>query len=681
MADVVRVEPEGDVAVVVIDNPPINASSLSVRAGILAAVEAAAADPAVNAVVLIGAGSTFIAGADLKEFGQPLADPQNPAVIAAIEACAKPVVAALHGAALGGGFEIALGCDARVALAETKVGLPEVTLGIIPGAGGTQRLPRLTGIPKAVELVCKGARIGTEEALALGMIDAVAPAELRAAAVAHARAMIGKNRLRDRPVPDASPEAIEAAAAAALKAGRGRPAVRAAIAAITVAAETPIDEGLAAERAAFQELRTSREARALRHQFFAEREAAKLPGLDAKPRPLARVAVLGAGTMGTGIAISSLDAGLPVTLVEQDAAALDRGRARISDFYAGRVARGALTAEAAAAREGRLTPTLDWDSLGEVDLVIEAVFEDLDVKREVFKRLDAVARPGAVLASNTSYLDLDAIAAATSRPEDVVGLHFFSPANVMRLLEVVRGAKTAPDTLATGLALGRRLGKVSVVSGNAFGFIGNRIYAAYRRQCEFLLEEGASPAEVDAALEGFGFAMGPFAVGDMSGLDIAWRMRQSTAASRDPSHRYVTIPDRLCEAGRLGRKTGAGYYRYEDGKRQPDPATVAIIDAARAEKGIVPRAIAAEEIVERALLAMVNEACLLLGEGVAPRASDVDVVLTNGYGFPKWEGGPVFWATERGAAMVARNLDRLEEASGAGFQRGDLAAIFAAEPV
>jgi 3-hydroxyacyl-CoA dehydrogenase len=494
--------------------------------------------------------------------------------------------------------------------------------------------------------------------------------------LAHARSLIGsKARVRDRGVPAAEAQAVEQASAAALKAGKGRPAVRAAIEAVSSAAQLPIDEGLARERSAFQALRVSREARALRHQFFAERDSARLPELDGvTPRPVQRVVVIGAGTMGSGIAIAALDAGFDVALLEQDEAALQRGTERIREHYAGRVQAGKLKAAVAAQCEARLQPTTDWEALASADLVIEAVFEDLSVKRQVFARIDALARPGAVLASNTSYLDLDAIACATRRPQDVIGLHFFSPAHVMRLLEVVRGAATAPEALATGLAVAKRLRKLPVVTGNAFGFIGNRIYAAYRRQCELMIEEGAWPEQVDAALEAFGFAMGPFAVADLSGLDIAWRMRQAQAITRDPAARYVHIPDRLCEAGRLGRKTGAGYYLYESGSRgrKSDPAVHALIEQARADKGLAPRTLDDEEIQRRALLAMVNEAARLLAEDVARCASDVDVVLVNGFGFPRWEGGPVFWARERGAEALVKDMDELADLSGAGFVRGDL---------
>lgn len=683
MTEQVRIEKENDIAVLVIDNPPINAGSAEVRRGLLAAIGQLQSDPGIRAGVIIGAGSTFVAGSDLREFGQPLQDPQLPAVIAAIENCDKPVVAALHGAALGGGLELALGCDARIASPGTSMGLPEVTLGIIPGAGGTQRLPRLVGIPLAIKMICSGERVTSEAALSLGIIDDIVTGDLRSAAIAFARKLDGRKApIRALPVPTADASAISVAAREALRVGRNRPAVHAAIDAVTSAANLPIDEALARERQAFQELRLSREAKALRHQFFAERESAKHPALTGvSPRPVECVAVIGAGTMGAGIAITALDAGYRVLLLERDEQALERGQIHIRDYYAGRVDAGKLNADAASESQSRLAASIDWKTVADADIAIEAVFEDMDAKREVFRRLDGLMRPGAVLASNTSYLDLDAIAGATARPQDVVGLHFFSPANVMRLLEVVRGAATAPDVLATGLAVAKRLRKLPVVTANAFGFIGNRIYSAYRRQCEFLIEEGAYPEQVDAALESFGFAMGPFAVADMSGLDIAWRMRKSQAATRDPAARYVDIPDLLCEAGRLGRKTKAGYYLYEPGskERKVDQLVNKMIDTAAAAKGIVRRPLTSEEIQRRALLTMVNEAALLLAEGVALRASDIDVVMTNGYGFPRWEGGPVFWARERGLAHLEQDLDWLAAMSGPGFVRANAEVLWIGE--
>lgn len=671
MSEVVRVERDGSVALIVIDNPPVNAGSLAVREGLMAAVRTVESDSSISAAVIMGHCNTFVAGSDIREFGQPIAEPSLPMVIAAIENCSKPFVAAMHGAALGGGLELALGCDARVAQAGTVLGLPEVSLGIIPGAGGTQRLPRLVGVPRAIEMICGGERIDSSIALSCGIIDVEVPAHLRAAAVLHAGHLGGrKRRLRDvtgEPLDEAS---VLAAESAARKAGRNRPAVIAAIDAVRASGSVPFDLALQDERALFQHLRVSREATALRHVFFAERASTKHPRLDGvEPRPVGTVAVIGAGTMGTGIAIAALDVGYGVELLEQDGEALGRGVQRIHDHYVSRVKAAKLTASEAAARQERLHGTLDWQSLGAADLVIEAVFEDLAIKQQVFKQIDECAKPGAVLASNTSYLDLNAIAAATRRPADVIGLHFFSPANVMRLLEVIEGAESSKSTLSTGLAFGKRLKKTTILAGNAFGFVGNRLYAAYRRQCEFMLEEGAYPEQIDAALEAFGFAMGPFAVGDMSGLDIAWRMRKAQAASRDAATRYVSIPDRLCEAGRLGRKAGAGYYTYADGKadRRPAPVVRQLIDQCRAEKGIVARDFFDDEIVRRAMLALVHEAALLLTEGIAERATDVDVVLVHGYGFPRWEGGPVFWARERSVQALAADFEWLAQVSGPGF--------------
>ena len=677
VTDKVAVERDGEVLVILIDNPPINAGSLSVRRGVLDAIGMLGEDPALRAAVIIGQGSTFIAGSDLREFGKPLEEPQLPAVIRAIEAVPKPVVAALHGAALGGGFELALGCDARVAAPGAVVGLPEVTLGMLPGAGGTQRLPRLVGIARSIQMVCAGERISADKALALGVIDAIADGDLRAAAVRFASEMAGKRLVRDLAVPAEEPAGVEQAVQAAIKAGRGRPNVRAAIERIQAAATEPVDAALARERELFQQYRMSDDAAALRHLFFAEREAGKAQGdLVGEPRPLRRTAVLGGGTMGAGIAICLAEAALDVAVIERDEAAVQACQTRVREHWAGRVRAGRCSAEQAAAFEARVKVGTDWQALTEVDLAIEAVFEDLGAKEVVFRKLDALMKPGAILASNTSYLDLDAIAAFTQRPEDVIGLHFFSPAPAMKLLELVRGAKSSGDALATGLALARRLKKQPVVAGNAFGFIGNRLYDAYRRQCEFMLEEGALPHEVDAALEAFGFAMGPFAVADLSGLDIAWRMRQARTHLRDPAARYVAIADRLCELGRLGKKTGAGWYRHAPSARrgEPDEAVHDVIRAASAAKGVARRTMDADEIVRRALGAIVNEAARLVGEGVASRASDVDVVLVHGYGFPRWVGGPVHWArAHEGAARQA--IDEVAAVAGAGFVRGDLATL------
>ena len=675
----VRTEVINRILLIEINNPPVNAGSLAVRSGLLRAIEQLTGDPALNAAVIIGGGTTFVAGADLREFGQPLQEPQLPSVIAAIESCSKPVVAALHGAALGGGLELALGCDARIALQGTVLGLPEVKLGMIPGAGGTQRLPRRTGVAQALKIVCSGESIDTTLAQSLKLIDKVVASDLQSNALTLAASLAGRKcRIRDEPVPADEATTLEQAAQAAARTGKNRPAVLAAIEAVRNAGLLPFDEALPHEREVFQQLRVSTEAAALRHQFFAERAAVRLPAdVKAQAREVGNLAIIGAGTMGTGIAIAALDAGLSVMLLEQDESALERGRQRVVDHYQGRVATGKLKPGVAAANESRLHPSTDWRRLAQADLVIEAVFEDLAVKLEVFGKIDAHARPGAVLATNTSYLDVDAIANATSRPQDVLGLHFFSPANVMKLLEVVRGAQTAPDVLATGMAIGKLLRKTPVLCGNAFGFIGNRIYNAYRKQCEFMLEDGAWPEEVDQALEAFGFAMGPFAVADLSGLDIAWRMRRAGAATRDPRERYVAILDALCEQGRLGRKAGAGYYRYADGKKDKvsDATVRQVIETASQQRGVRRETLSAEVIQSRALLAMVNEAALLLADGVAQRASDVDVVLVQGYGFPRWQGGPVFWARQQDRARLQSDLQQLAAHSGYGFTVANLSEL------
>ena len=678
MTDKVLTERDGDVLVILINNPPINAGSLDVRRGILDAIEVLAGDASLRAGVLIGSGNTFIAGSDLREFGQPLQDPQLPAVIAAIEACAKPVVAALHGAALGGGFELALGCDARVASAKTVVGLPEVTLGMVPGAGGTQRLPRIVGVAKAIRLICSGERPNAALAKELGIVDAIAEDSLRQAAVRFASGMRTKRRLRDETVPFDTQELIDGATREAIRAGRGRPPVVSAIELVLAARTTPIEEALQRERGLFQRFRMSAEAAALRHLFFAEREAAKHPRVaGVAPRPLQTAGVVGGGLMGSGIAICLASAGIDTVVIERDGESVQACEQRIGAYFAGRVRSAKMSAGIAAACEARVSVSTDWDRLAGVDLAVEAVFEDLSAKQDVFRRLDGVLRPGALLASNTSYLDLEAIAAVTQRSQDVLGLHFFSPAPVMQLLEIVRTRQTADDVLATGLSLAQRLKKQPAVSENAFGFIGNRIYNAYRRQCEFMLEEGATPGQVDAALKAFGFAMGPFAVADMAGLDIAWRMRKGQAAYRNPEDRYVNIPDLLCERGRYGQKTGAGYYQYASGDRvgRPDDVVQELLRQASLAKGIERRSISDDEIVRRAVLSMVNEAACLMAEGVATRASDVDVVMVHGYGFPRWEGGPVFYAQQMDPDGLSGDIDWLAKVSGAGFRRGDLSLL------
>jgi 3-hydroxyacyl-CoA dehydrogenase len=668
----VTISRAGAVALVQVAFPPVNALSRPVRQGLLEAARSIAADASIQAVVLHGGPGRFIAGADIKEMDLPPDEPILPEVVAALEAIPQPVVAALDGVALGGGLEIALACDLRLASEKASVGLVETRLGIIPGAGGTQRLPRLVGTAKAIELIGEAKILKAKEALSLGILDAVVEGDLLAEAIRRAPET-AKRRVSVLPIPPRDAAAEEAAAQAAVKKAKGVPAVAAVARLLRETAAQDFPEGVKAERATFLPLRASKEAAALRHLFLAEREAARVPGLEGvAPRPVAQVAVIGGGTMGSGIAVAVADAGLSVHVLERDAEAAAACAARLDETYGRQVQSGRLTAEAGAARRARIAPTADWSVLAQADLVIEAAFEEMGVKADIFRRLDALAKPGAVLATNTSYLDPDAIAAFTNRPQDVLGLHFFAPANIMKLLEVVRCAKTAPDVLATGLAFGKKLGKLPIVSGVCEGFIGNRIYAVYRRHAEYLVADGASPREVDAALESYGFAMGIFAVSDLSGLDIAWAMRKRRAATRDPAERYVTIADTLCEAGRLGRKTGAGWYSYASGKPEPDPAVEALIAEARKAAGITPRSFSAAEIQDRLLAVMANEGANILAEGIALRPSDIDLVFTNGYGFPRVKGGPLFAADQRGLGAVLAEVEAAAAAGGAGSEPAPL---------
>lgn len=637
----------GDVLVVTIDNPPVNAASADMRQGLFAAIDHAAATNEIVGVVITGSGKTFVGGADIREFGKAMAEPLLPQLINHIEASEKPVVAAINGAALGGGLEIALGCHHRIASPSAKLGLPEVKLGMVPGAGGTQRLPRLAGVVAAAEMAATGRAVGAEEAEKLGIVDAVADGDLMAQAAAAARALAGRppRRTGELPVTAVDIEAFDRMADKVLARARGQEAPGEALRLVRSSAGRSLAEGLVDERATFIRLRDSDQARALRHVFFAERVAGKVDGLEGvEPRPVTRIGIVGLGQMGSGIAVAALDAGYDVTGVETNAEAAEKGRERIGGLLDRNVASGRLDAVGREQRLARLTASDRMEDLADADLVIEAVFDDPDVKTGLFGRLDGIVRAEAVLATNTSYLDPDTLAAATTRPERVVGLHFFSPANVMRLVEVVNCEKTAPDVLATALAVAKSLGKLPVVSGVTEGFIGNSIFSAYRREAEFLLEDGALPEEIDAAMEGYGFAMGPFSVFDLTGLEIAWARRKRQAATRDPNERYVEIADRLCEAGRFGRKAGRGWYAYPDGKRAVDPEVSALIEAARATKGISPRPIAADEIVSRLLGAMAAEGDRLLANGIARRPSDIDLVMINGYGFPAHKGGPMFAA-------------------------------------
>lgn len=638
---------DGDVAIILIDNPPVNAAGHAVRSGLVEALAAANGDAAVSAVVIACAGKTFVAGADVKEFGAPPREPFLNDVVQAIEDSTKPVVAAVHGTALGGGFEIALVAHARIASADAWLGLPEVKLGIIPGAGGTQRLPRLAGMAAAIDMASSGKRISAVEAASLGIVDRIAVGELVADATAFARELVGQplRRTGQLTVPPFDATAVAAQITAIGKKARGQASPAEAAHMVRVAADLPLAQGLAREREKFVELLGSDQARALRHVFAAERAAGKIPGLEGmEPRVVQSAGVVGAGLMGAGIAISFADAGYTVTVVERDEPAVDAGRARIAAVYDRMVKSGRIDAAGKAERMGRLEFSADRSALADCDLVIEAVFDDLAVKQELFTSLSAIVRPDAILATNTSYLDPDAIATVVDNPQRLLGLHFFSPANVMRLVEVVRTATVAPDVLATGLAVVKRLGKLGIVSGVCEGFIGNRLFTAYRRECDFMLEEGALPHEIDAAIEGFGFPMGPYAVNDLAGLDISWARRKRNTATRDPTERYVVIADRLCEAGRFGQKSGKGYYAYIDGRKVVDTEVTALIEAASREAGMVRRSFGADEIVNRVMAGIAEEGRKILDEKIALRASDIDLVLINGYGYPSWRGGPMYQA-------------------------------------
>ena len=648
-SDTVRGTISNGVLLIEIDHPPVNALSTDVRKGLLAALAHGETTADVAAMVITGAGSIFVGGADIREFGAPPVEPVLPTVLAAIETSAKPVVAAINGAALGGGLEVALAAHRRIAGPAATLALPEVKLGIVPGAGGTQRLPRLIGIPAAIDLIATGRTVPASEVLRLGIVDRIESGDLRAAAIAEATSLVGTalRRTGACEIPPATAEAIDAAASKALARARGQTAPHDAVRLVRLAAERPFAEGLAEERRTFLTLRGSEQATALRHVFFAERAAAKVTGLeDVKPRLVETIGVVGLGLMGSGIAASALNAGFSVIGIEPSEDAAAKGRSRIEGLLDRALQSGRIDEAGKVDRLRRLTTSVELQSLNDADLVIEAVFDDLAVKTDLFVRLDGLVRPDAILATNTSYLDPDAIAAATTRPERVLGLHFFSPANVMRLLEVVRCARTAPDVLATGLAVAKRLRKLPIVCGVTEGFIGNRIFSAYRREAEFLLEDGALPQQIDAAMESYGFAMGPFAVFDLAGLEIAWARRKRQAATRDPKARYVDVADHLCEAGRLGMKAGRGWYRYRDGKREVDPEVTALIEQRRAAKGLAARSISDDEIRQRVLGAMAAEGAALLSEGIAARASDIDLVMINGYGFPAHKGGPMFAAEQ-----------------------------------
>ena len=664
--ELVRFENENGIGVITVDNPPVNALSPGVPEGIVAAVDKGNADPAVKAMVLIGAGRSFIAGADIRQFGKgPSTPPTGRRPYDVLDESAKPVVAAIHGYALGGGLEIALACHYRVAVPSAKLGLPEVQIGLLPGAGGTQRLPRLIGPKAALEMITSGRHVPAEEAHKLGVVDEIAPeGDLKTAAIAFARRIADARplpRIRDKEekLAEGTPALFEAARKAIARRARNQRAPYACIEAVEAASTLPFDEGCALERKLFDQQVASDESRALRYAFFAEREVAKLPHIprDTALRPTDNPAVVGAGTMGGGIAMSFADFGYDVKITDATPEALDRGMARIRANYETSVKRGSLAQDEMERRLARIHPVPSIDDIADCDVVIEAVFEQISVKEEVWKKLDAVMKPGALLFSNTSGIDIDIMANATKRPQDVAGTHFFAPANVMKLFEVVEGTKSAPDVLASAMALGRKIGKVSGLAGNGDGFLANRSRAPFSTEMIIMLEEGALPEQVDKVMVDFGYPIGPFAVADLSGLDIGYDTRKRRAAQY-PNYRKQPIADRIVEAGRLGQKNGKGWYRYEPGDRtpHPDPEVTRIIKETAAEMGIPQREFTDDEILRRLLFASVNEACKILEEGKALRASDVDVMWLHGFGFPRYRGGLMYWADGIGVREVYNQI-------------------------
>jgi 3-hydroxyacyl-CoA dehydrogenase len=662
---------DGDVAVLEIDNPPVNATSINVREGLAEALQRAATDPKVVAVLLAGSNGMFLAGADINEISSGLSNkfPTLRDLQAAMESLAKPTVAAIAGVALGGGFEIALTCHWRVAAKSAKVGLPEVKLGLLPGAGGTQRFTRLAGPEAALDAIISGSQIPAERALTLGLVDALADNVL-AEGISFARSA-AKDRKPLRLASNLTERtgSIDPTLFAALRKkleskARGQLAPWKIIDCIEAACTLPKDAAFRLERDLFNECRNSPQRNALVHVFFAEREARKIPDVPSgvKPLPIRTAAIIGAGTMGGGIAMNFANAGIPVQLLELNQEAIDRGFGLIRKNYAASVARGSLAQDGMDRAMALITGATQYEALGGADIVIEAVFEDMKVKKEVFTRLDAVCAPHAILATNTSSLDIDVIAEATSRPQNVIGTHFFSPANVMRLLENVRGRHSSPQTIATVMALGKTLNKVVVLAGNCDGFVGNRMLQFYSGEAEFLLEEGATPEQIDRVMEGFGFAMGPLAVRDLAGNDVGYLIRKSRRIPAD--ERFSPILQKLYEAGRLGQKTGKGFYRYEGRTRIADPEVMSLIEGVSRDLGITRRAIADQEILDRLLHPLVNEGAKIVDEGIAIRASDVDVVYVNGYGFPAYKGGPMFWAQESGFEKVIETMRKLAPSHG-----------------
>ncbi|MGA3683000.1 3-hydroxyacyl-CoA dehydrogenase NAD-binding domain-containing protein [Pseudomonas graminis] len=661
---------DGSILRITVDHPPVNAINARVRAGLMSALREAQDNPAIEAVLITGKGRNFIAGADIREFGQPPVPPSLPDVCTRIEECTKPVVVTLQGATLGGGLEIALSAHYRIAMPDARMGLPEVQLGLLPGAGGTQRLPRLVGAGAALSLMLDGHHITASEALKMGLVDQLAEgSEVIKQGLLYTKQLLDLGapvrRTRDADgLKDikASQLAIDLAKEDLSKARHAKGLFSPAkiVQAVEAAVQEPFDQGLALERALFLQCMDSPQRAGLVHAFMAERQVSKMPGLSStQSRPISAVGVVGGGTMGAGIALATLNADLPVVMIERDEQALGRGRAHIEKVYDELFQKGRISADLRARRLSLWQGSTDYGALADVDVVVEAVFEDMGVKKAVFAELDRVCKPGAVLATNTSYLDIDAIAGCTSRPQDVIGLHFFSPAHLMKLLEIVVTSRVSPDVVATAFALAGRLGKVAVRAGICDGFIGNRMLAVCRAAADFMMEDGASPYEIDAAVRDFGFAMGPYQVMDLAGGDIAWAARKRRAASRDPHSRYVHIPDALCERGWFGQKTGRGYYRYEDNSRigQPDPQVLAIIENERERAAITPRAFSAEQIIRRYMAAMINEGANVIAEGIALRPLDVDVTLMAGYGFPRYRGGPMHYADQVGLPQILADIE------------------------
>jgi 3-hydroxyacyl-CoA dehydrogenase len=668
-------ELHGNVAVITLNNPPVNGLSHALRSRIVDGVDAAARDQKAQAIVLIGSDRAFSGGADIKEFNTPaaMAEPNLNTVIDAVEGSDKPVIAAIGGLALGGGLELALGAHFRIATAEAQIGLPEVKLGILPGAGGTQRLPRVVGAEVALNMIVSGESVPAKLLKETALFDEIVEGDLLQAAVAFAGKVVSDKRplKRVRDLKASHPEAeayFQFARNTVGAMAKNFPAPLKCVDAVAASVTKPFAEGLQLERSFFRQLVESDESKALRHAFFGERAASKIADVpEGTPlREIKKVGIIGAGTMGGGIAMNFLNAGVPVTILEMKQEALDRGVGTIRKNYENTMKKGRLTQQDLDTRMGMLSTTLAYDGLQDADLIIEAVFEEMGVKEQVFKKLDEVAKKGAILASNTSTLDVDKIASFTKRPGDVVGLHFFSPANVMRLLEVVRGKKTDKDVLATVMTLAKKIKKVAVVSGVCDGFIGNRMLHLYMRQADLLVEEGASPWQVDKVIEKFGFAMGPFRVGDLAGLDIGYAIRKARYA-QDPKSKVPNFADRLAEQGRFGQKTGQGYYKYEGRNAVPDPLTEQVIDDVRKEKGITPRKVSDEEILQRCIFALVNEGARILQEGIAQRASDIDMVYLNGYGFPIHRGGPMLYADSVGLYTVARACKRFQAQTGDKF--------------